>query len=135
VINRSFLILNDIQTKMLNDDANNASVVAHFDILSMNAGTLNTEIKYEIINGQIKQTDGLVEPMGIKLRFEGVSKNSQAIVVGIYEMQQDYIVMKAIIFPFMAVLWFGIVLMFSGLSYSIIRRTIGRYKEKETGTA
>ena len=39
--------------------------------------------------------------------------------------------MKAIIFPFMAVLWFGIVVLFSGLSYAIMRRTIGKYKNSE----
>jgi cytochrome c-type biogenesis protein CcmF len=56
-----------------------------------------------------------------------VATDSKAIHVGIYERQQDYIVMKAIIFPFIGVLWFGIVVMFSGLTYSLMRRTIGKY--------
>jgi cytochrome c-type biogenesis protein CcmF len=130
-INRSFIVLQDIKTTMANDDVNNASIKATFRVISMAGGELNTEIKYEIVNGELKRTDGLIEPLNMKLRFEGLATDSKAIHVGIYERQQDYIVMKAIIFPFMAVLWFGIVVMFSGLTYSIMRRTMGKNKGLE----
>jgi cytochrome c-type biogenesis protein CcmF len=129
MIERSFVILDNVETNMVNDDVNNASIVASFKIISMNAGSQETKIKYEIVNGELKQTDGLIAPLNIKLRFEGVAADSKAIHVGIYEKQQDYIVMKAIIFPYMAVLWFGVVVLFSGLTYSIMRRTMGRNKD------
>ncbi len=133
VINRSFVVLEDVKTIMVNDDVNNASIAARFKIISMTGGVMDTEIKYEIVNGELKRTDGIIEPLNMKLRFEGVATDSKAINVGIYERQQDYIVMKAIIFPFMAVLWFGIVVMFSGLTYSIMRRTMGKNKGLEIG--
>ena len=132
-VGRNYIILEDIKTSMVNDDPNNASIVARFKIMSMTNGSMETEIKYEIVNGALKQTDGLIEPLNLKLRFEGVASDSKAIHVGIYEKQQDYIVMKAIIFPFMAVLWLGIVVMFSGLTYSIMRRTMGKNKGLERG--
>lgn len=128
MIDQSFVILDEIITNMAGNDINNASITAKFKIASMAYGGLQTELKYEIINGELKQTDGILDPLNLKLRFEGVAADSKAIHVGIYERKQDYIVMKAIIFPFMAVLWFGVVVMFSGLTYSIMRRTIGRYK-------
>lgn len=131
LIARSFVILDNIKTSMKNDDVNNASITAMFKVISMKEGPLETEAKYEIVNGQLKRTDGVLEPLNLKLRFEGVATDSKAIHVGIYEKQQDYIVMKAIIFPFMGVLWFGIVVMFSGLTYSIMRRTMGKYKNTE----
>ena len=131
MVARSFIIFDDVVTTMQKDDVNNASIVAKFKVLSMKEGEIETEIKYEVINGELKRTDGLIEPLNMKLRFEGLDPNSKAIHVGIYEKQQDYIVMKAIIFPFMAVLWFGIVVLFSGLSYAIMRRTIGKYKNSE----
>lgn len=131
MINRSYVILDDIKTTMVNDDVNNASIVARFKIISMKEGALETEIKYEVVNGELKQTDGMIDPLNLKLRFEGVAVDSKAIQVGIYERQQDYIVMKAIIFPFMAVLWLGIVVMFSGLTYAIMRRTMGKNKGLE----
>ena len=118
---------------MVNDDVNNASIVASFKIVSMMNGSMDTEIKYEIVNGELKQTDAVIEPLNMKLRFEGVASDSKAIHVGIYEKQQDYIVMKAIVFPFIGVLWLGIVIMFSGLTYSIMRRTMGKNKGLERG--
>jgi cytochrome c-type biogenesis protein CcmF len=131
MIARSYVILDDIKTTMANNDVNNASISARFKIISMTDGALETEVKYEIINGELNRTDGVIEPLNLKLRFEGVATDSKAIHVGIYERQQDYIVMKAIIFPFIGVLWFGIVVMFSGLTYSLMRRTIGKYKNSD----
>lgn len=132
VIARSFIILDDVKTQMVNDDVNNASITAHFSINSMKEGMLEAEVKYEIVKGELKTTDANLEQLGVKLRFEGVSPDSQAIQIGVYERQQDYIVMKAIIFPFMAVLWTGIVIMFSGLTYSIMRRTMSKNKYQKT---
>jgi cytochrome c-type biogenesis protein CcmF len=129
MIARSFVILGDVKTTMENDDVNNASIAAKFKIISMKEGELESEMKYEIVNGELKRTDGIITPLNLKLRFEGVATDSKAIHVGIYEKQQDYIVMKAIIFPYIAVLWLGIVVLFSGLTYSIMRRTMGKYKE------
>ncbi len=130
-IGRNIIILDDIKTTMVNDDVNNASITAKFKVLNMTNGALDTEIKYEIINGELKRTDAVIGPLNMKLRFEGVAPDSRAIHIGIYEKQQDYIVMKAIIFPFIGVLWFGIVIMFSGLTYSIMRRTMGKNKESQ----
>ena len=130
-IGRNLIILDDVKTSMVNNDVNNASIAARFKIMSMTNGLMDSEIKYEIINGELKQTDGILEPLNLKLRFEGVASDSKAIHVGIYEKQQDYIVMKAIVFPFIGVLWFGIVILFSGLTYSIMRRTMGKNKEKD----
>jgi cytochrome c-type biogenesis protein CcmF len=129
VIGRSFVILDDIITSMQNDDVNNAGITAKFKVFSMQEGELETEIRYEITNGALIRTDATIEPLNFKLRFEGVATDSKAIHVGIYEKKQDYIVMKAIVFPYIAVLWLGIVILFSGLTYSIMRRTIGKYKE------
>ncbi|MFZ4548071.1 MAG: cytochrome c biogenesis protein CcsA [Bacteroidales bacterium] len=131
MLDRSFVILDEVKTSMENNDVNNASITAHFKIISMKGGQMETEVKYEIINGELKQTDGMIAPLNLKLRFEGVSTDSKAINIGVYEKQQDYIVMKAIIFPFMAVLWFGVVVLFSALTYAIMRRTMRKTKELE----
>jgi len=131
MLERSFVILDEVKTSMENNDINNASITAHFNIISMNGGQMEAEAKYEIINGELKQTDGMIAPLNLKLRFEGVSTDSKAINIGVYEKQQDYIVMKAIIFPFMAVLWLGVVILFSALTYAIMRRTMRKTNKLE----
>jgi len=129
VIARSFVILDRVETKMENDDVNNASITAFFKVFSMKAGEMDAHVKYEIAEGKLKQEDAELGPLDLKLRFEGVSATSKAIRVGVYEKQQDYIVMKAIVFPYIGVLWSGVFIMFSALTYAIKRRTMRKYKQ------
>ena len=122
VFARSFIVLDSITADMKNDDPNNATLTARFRILSMQKGIMESTIRYKIENGVLSNEDALVEPLNLKLRLEGLSPDSQAIMVGFYEKKEDFIVIKAVIFPYMNVLWLGIIILFSGLSYSIIRR-------------
>lgn len=124
VIGQSFIVLDSIETFLVDSDVNNAKITAKFKVLSMQQGGLDTEASFEIKNGEINRNDGILESLNLKLRFENVSAetNSRAIIIGVYEKQQDFIVLKAIVFPFIPILWIGIVLMFSGLSFSMIRR-------------
>lgn len=122
VFARSFIVLDSITADMKNDDPNNATLTARFRILSMQSRIMEETIQYKIENGALSNEDALVEPLNLKMRLEGVSPDSQAIMVGFYEKKEDFIVIKAVIFPYMNVLWFGIIVLFSGLSYSIIRR-------------
>ncbi|MBK7173578.1 MAG: cytochrome c biogenesis protein CcsA [Bacteroidales bacterium] len=134
IISRSYVILDTIIADMKEEDPNNASLTANFRVLSMNAGALETSMKYLIVNGELKREDANIDALNVKLSFEGVSPDSQAIMVGIYEKKEDFIVIKAVIFPYMNVLWFGIILLFSGLSYAIIRRVSTKKEGKTTET-
>jgi cytochrome c-type biogenesis protein CcmF len=126
VFSRSFIILDSLEADMKDENAMNATLVAHFRILSMKAGIMESSMKYLIRNGELQREDAFIEPLNVKLRFEGVSPDSRAIMVGVYEKAEDFIVLKAVVFPYMNVLWIGAIIMFSGLCYSIIRRV--RYK-------
>lgn len=124
VFGQNFIILNQVETFMDGNDVENAKIVAKFDILSMQHGKHSAEASFEIANGEVKRNDGLINFLNSKIRFENVSAEpgSRAIIIGLYEKQQDFIVLKAIVFPFIPILWIGITLMFSGLSFSIMRR-------------
>ncbi|MBK7214594.1 MAG: cytochrome c biogenesis protein CcsA [Bacteroidales bacterium] len=132
VHSRSFIILDSLIVDMKDDDVNNAKLTARFRILSMSAGIIEAEMKYLIENGVLKQEDAFIEPMGLKVRFEGVSPDSQEIMVGLYEKQEDFIVLKAVVFPYMNVLWLGTIIMFTGLTYSIMRRVKAKSKTEST---
>ena len=132
VYQKTYFILDTIIAGMNENDMNNASIVAKFRVLSMELGKrLFAEARYEIVNGQLSQTDAFVEPVGMKIRFEGLSDNNSAIKVGIYNQQSDYIVLKAVVFPFMNIIWLGAIIMSLGFVYSIYRRR----KQKEQPAA
>jgi cytochrome c-type biogenesis protein CcmF len=119
---RSFIILDSIIANMKDDKGENASITARFRILSMEQGELRTQMKYIITNGILSREDGIVEPLNLKLSFEGVSDKSDAIKVGLYEKKMDYIVIKAIVFPWMNVMWGGVIVMLAGISIAVYRR-------------
>ena len=128
---RSFIILDSINVQMKNKKVENGDITAKFRILSMQYGALKTQMKYIIKDGQLSREDGVIEPLNIKLSFQGVSNKSNAIMLGIYEKKMDYIVLKAIVFPWMNVLWGGFVVMLCGLSIAFITRN----KEKKKNIA
>lgn len=119
---RSFIILDSIDVDMKGQQVENASITAKFRVLSMQFGELKTQMKYIIKDGQLSREDGIIEPLNIKLSFQGVSDKSDAIMLGIFEKKSDYIVLKAIVFPWMNVLWAGFVIMLSGLSIAFLKR-------------
>lgn len=132
VYQRTYFILDTIIAGLNENDVNNASIIAKFRVLSMELGKrLFAETRYEIIDGKLAQTDAFVEPVGMKIRFEGLSENSSAIKVGIYDQKEDYIVLKAVVFPFMNIIWLGAIIMSFGFVYSIYRRR--KTKEQAAG--
>jgi len=66
--------------------------------------------------------DGFIKPMGLALRFEMTSDKTNNIEFGIYKQKSDFIVLKAIIFPWMNVLWLGALIMLTGLILSLYKR-------------
>ncbi|HRY98627.1 MAG TPA: cytochrome c biogenesis protein CcsA [Bacteroidales bacterium] len=59
-------------------------------------------------------------PFGLK--FERVSDIPGAVFVGFHERQRDFIVLKAILFPYINILWFGALIMLVGFSIAMVRR-------------
>jgi cytochrome c-type biogenesis protein CcmF len=129
VFARSFVILDSVEVQMINDDLNNVTLSARLRILSMQHGAMEAGIRYRIVNGELVHDDAVIEPLGLKLRFESISDKPETILVGFYEKNEDFIVIKAVIFPFMNIMWVGAVILFLGLTYSIIRR-IGKNKNE-----
>lgn len=122
IFSRSFVILDSIDARMPGDDINNISIRAYFRILSMKYGKLEANIAYRLENGELVREEAIVEPLDLKLQFEGVSDKSHAIKVGFYQRNQDFIVIKTVVFPYMNVLWLGAIIMFTGLVVAVYRR-------------
>ena len=68
--------------------------------------------------------DAIIPQFGLGLRFEMTSDKKNNIELGVYEQKPDYIVLKAIVFPWMNVLWLGALIMFTGLILSLYKRIV-----------
>jgi len=66
--------------------------------------------------------DAFIKPLDLALRFEMTSDKPNNIELGIYKQKSDFVVLKAIIFPWMNVLWLGALIMLTGLILSLYKR-------------
>ena len=73
-----------------------------------------------------------VPSLGVKFRIEKIliEENKFAIGVAQRDSGSDFIVMKAIVFPWINLLWIGILIMTAGFIISIRRRRIENKKEE-----
>ena len=68
--------------------------------------------------------DAIIPQFGMGLRFEMTSDKKNNIELGVYEQKPDFIVLKAIVFPWMNILWLGALIMFTGFILSLYKRLV-----------
>ena len=66
--------------------------------------------------------DAFLEAQNLSMRFEGVGDQPQAIILGIYGEAEDHIVVHAVIFPYIRLLWLGTFVMLAGFVWALLRR-------------
>jgi cytochrome c-type biogenesis protein CcmF len=74
-------------------------------------------------NMPIMLTDSIAE-IGATFRIEKILPEEQKVVLGIKEkdFENDFIILKAIMFPYINVLWLGCFIMVAGFILSMVRR-------------
>jgi cytochrome c-type biogenesis protein CcmF len=67
-----------------------------------------------------------VEPLGLKFEFTKLNTETGKIDLTLYEKQKsdNFIILKAIIFPFINILWLGCFIMIIGIVLSIVNRAM-----------
>ncbi len=96
-------------------DINNLNITAYFSLRFPDGETFYTQSTYSIHNGREEIQGGDIDELGIRLAFEGISGEANAMKAGLYEKTQDYIVMKATINPYINIMWLGTLIMAFGL--------------------
>jgi cytochrome c-type biogenesis protein CcmF len=129
-MNFSLLILDSVSvkprvtTKNKNDiDPGNVTLSAHLRLLDMRMGRIiQTTASYIIQNNEVTHADGKIPEAGYRFTFDKVSENPGKIVISAYEDKMDYIVVKAVINPYINLIWFGTGITFLGLIFSLRKR-------------
>src|ERR1035437_503918 len=108
----------DVKDKAYKD----VDIMARMNVVDSFAVSHKTVCVFMKRGDQYFNQDGLIKSMGLALRFEMTSEKTNNIEFGIYKQTSDFIVFKAIIFPWMNVLWLGALTMLTGLIISLHRR-------------
>jgi hypothetical protein len=62
------------------------------------------------------------DSLGIRLNYEATVAKDTA-VVGLYTRRNDFITLNARVFPWINILWLGVLIMACGFVWSLIKRT------------
>lgn len=117
------LLIIDSLTVMESDPAmENVWLKAFVRIVSPSGSTAHLEPEYRIHNDLVGNEMVTGEGLGFSVRFERVSDLPGAIWLGLYKEQKDMIVMKAIIFPYINILWLGSIIMLLGFCVAFVHR-------------
>jgi cytochrome c-type biogenesis protein CcmF len=75
-----------------------------------------------ISNNQIGKLPVIDTELGLKVSLENIVPEQNKFVFKVNQYQKDYVVMKAIVKPYINVLWVGTIIMLIGFSVAIFRR-------------
>ncbi len=91
------------------------------------------EPTFIIRNNQVGKIPVVDEELGIKVSLENILPNENKFVFKVNQYQKDYVVMKAIVKPYINVLWIGTIIMLIGFSVAIYRRFDEFQKMRDKG--
>lgn len=106
-------------------DPSNITLTAHLRLLDMRLGKIvKTQAYYIIQNSEVTRRGGLIPEAGYRIVFEGVSENPGKITLSVFEDKMDYIVVKAVINPYINLVWVGAFITFLGLLFTLRKRIV-----------
>lgn len=116
------LIFDTLYVSGMNGNSNELEIKA---MLQM-ADSLDQQMQYPLtykVTGNFAER-GYIDLEGTRLRFEGVSATARTIEIGMFEKQREFIVVKIMFFPWISILWLGAIIMFIGVTVSVLRRAV-----------
>jgi cytochrome c-type biogenesis protein CcmF len=120
--NGNKIVLDNLKVESYSDKKFNARITAYYTFINAKGKKQKQDVSYIVDGDSVAFSDRFCREDGLKIRFEKVSDIPQHIVLGIYEKNPEYIVVKAIIFPNILVVWIGAFITFAGIAYALLRR-------------
>lgn len=131
IYDQYFLILDSIvPDRELTQNTEEFTVLAlkaAISVKTMDGKTFNAAPTYLIVNNETGHIDDTIDSLGLYFKFEKVHVVSEKEIHPVLEVKSkkskdEFIIMKAIIFPYINLLWLGSILMILGTILAIFAR-------------
>ncbi|MFW5792937.1 MAG: cytochrome c biogenesis protein CcsA [Bacteroidota bacterium] len=118
------LIFHDLKTSFNNNnkDFNNITITAKLELLTHFKKSYNISPKYEIREGREIFHNDSINELDLIFKINKISEKPNTIELEIYEEQEDFIIIKTIVFPFINLLWLSLIIMLTGILIAFRRR-------------
>jgi cytochrome c-type biogenesis protein CcmF len=133
VTNKGYLVLDDIvsnNNKVENTDRMEIALTAQLSLHTLST-TVSASPMYGISGGNVVDFPAVLDEAGLRVRFTGVNPQTGKITLETAERDTsgDFIIMKAIVFPWINLVWGGTIVMIIGFLLAIYRR-IAEYRKR-----
>jgi cytochrome c-type biogenesis protein CcmF len=125
----SIIVLNDITSQVERENYNlketDIAVQANFTLYDILNNTYSANPLFVIKENIISPIPFEVKELGIKISFDKINPESGDLHFSVSEKRgnrSEFIIMKAIVFPYINVLWLGCILLIIGTVLAIIHR-------------
>lgn len=128
ILDQSFVILDSITSDIgysENGELSRVEVEAKLVIINIDGGVYTARPTFIMDGESILHEDVILEKPGLKFRFDEIIPETNKLVIKGWRRAEDekpFIVMKAIVFPMINLLWLGCILMAVGSTIAVVER-------------
>jgi cytochrome c-type biogenesis protein CcmF len=132
IVNRHFLILDSIVAEpvyLADKTLERLTIEAVFRMVGTNGNVYYARPSYTIEGNEDIHYEDIIEEAGVKIRFEDVKLEQNKLLIKAKQKVDedvDFVVLKAIIFPWINILWVGCILMGLGSLIAVYNRVTGK---------
>jgi len=125
---KAFAVLENLEPNPVSDKyekrEDDIAVAARLRLHTLDNRTFESKPVYLIRDRTAIRIEDEVKELGVTFRIERIIPEQEQLVIGVKQKaeENDFIIMKAIVFPYINVLWLGSVMMAFGILISIVRR-------------
>jgi cytochrome c-type biogenesis protein CcmF len=114
----------EAQNKNYKPQVGDMAVGARLSVHTMNAPTQTLQPLFVIRGNDVATVEDTLQSLGLYARFSNIIPQLNAAVIETKQRNgtDEYIVLKALLFPYINVLWLGIVTMVLGFGLSLYNR-------------
>lgn len=125
---KGYMVLNSVTknppTNKYHLKPNGPSVVADISITAQDSSHYKAEPMIMVDSFGINQVDDTVYAQNLFVKFVGVSADQKKLKIGVKESDRmiDFVTLKAYIFPYINLVWMGLIVMAMGIAMSFVKR-------------
>ncbi len=104
-----------------NIDVNNVAIIADIRPIVDGKYKKTFSLSYKIENGIINKESKYLDDYKLRFNFVNISSENRGIVLSVDKKEMQFVVIKTTIFPYISIMWIGVLTSFIGLMVSLVR--------------
>jgi cytochrome c-type biogenesis protein CcmF len=122
------ILVNDALMVKETGDLATLDMAARLTLTHMDGRSETVEVPYQVRGNQASPGEAEFPKFGVKARFDGVADEPGRFKMTFWRKaaeEQEFILLQAFIFPYINVLWLGVVLLAIGSGMAVAKRIAG----------